>query len=202
MQNRTIVLKHKVYVFKMWNIKLHQPCYSIKRKCFHYGDISQRDNEMSQWIHDLHYLSVLKNCYPPWTTARSSYFLKKPFCCKTHYITWGRYLTSQNSLGSDPNSNVFDTGLGGVTINQDHPWLEGQVWRKRQGVRGGLGRGWTREAERGKEWPWIKLWCRDAVQWAAVAERYKAYDRCSSWKHITALGLKPSKFFQSVEGNT
>lgn len=46
------------------------------------------------------------------------------------YITWNSYLTNQNSLGSEPKSNAFETGLGEVTINQDHPWLEGQVWRK------------------------------------------------------------------------
>lgn len=149
MQNRTIVLKHKVYVFKMWNIKLHQPCYSIKRKCFHYGDISQRDNEMSQWIHDLHYLSVLKNCYPPWTTARSSYFLKKPFCCKTQYITWGRYLTSQNSLGSDPIVMYLILALvESPSTRITHDWRgrcgeKGRGW----GVGWGGGNGGSRERE-------------------------------------------------------
>lgn len=69
-------------------------------------------------------------------------------------------------------------------------------WRGRCGD--SSGGGVNREAERREEWPWIKLWCRDAVQWAAVAERYKAYDRCSSWKHITAPGSTSSEFFLSV----
>lgn len=92
-----------------------------------------------------------------------------------------------------PGSNAFDTGLGEVTIKQDHSWLEGQVFGKRGGWNG-LG------AKRGEDgWPWIKLWCSDVVQWAAVVARYKAYDRFFSWKCITALGLRPSKFSRVLE---
>lgn len=51
-----------------------------------------------------------------------------------------------------------------------------------------------------EEWPWIKPWCRDVAQWAAVTVSYKAYDRCFSWKCITAFGLRPSKFSWVLEG--
>lgn len=71
-------------------------------------------------------------------------------------------------------------------------------WRGRYGEKGWGGN--ELGAERGEEWPWIKLWCRDVAQWAAVAVRYKAYDRCLSWKCITALGLRLSKFSWVLKG--
>lgn len=94
-----------------------------------------------------------------------------------------------------PRSNAFafDTGLGEVTINQDHSWLEGQVCRNGEGEMD-----WEQKGE--DEWPWIKLWCRDVVQWAAVTVRYKAYDRFLFWKCITVLGLRPSKFSWVLQG--
>lgn len=49
------------------------------------------------------------------------------------YITWKRCLTNQNSLVADLKNNAFDTGLGEVAINQDHPRSEGQVWREGEG---------------------------------------------------------------------
>lgn len=124
-------------------------------------------------------------------------FLFSRGCCAgkntVYYLKLISYRPKVPRLWPRSNAFAFDTGLGEVTINQDHSWLEGQVRRNGEGKMD-----WEQNGE--NEWPWIKLWCRDVVQWAAVTVRYKAYDRYFSWKCITALSLRPSKFSWVLEG--
>lgn len=121
------------------------------------------DNEMSHRIHRLHYCSVWKICHLP--CKCKVIFLRSGVVVRCHLLLETDVRPTKTPLVADLKGNAFDSG---VVVKSPSARCASMI---REGG-GGLG------AERGRNDHGSRR--GDVAQWAAVAVRYKAYDRCFS----------------------
>lgn len=122
MQRTNDVLNPSMRCVYMWNsVWIHTNC--ILSLFFHWWNLTV----------ELWFTWTYKNLQATVNSCSAFYFLR------SHWAARCTILLRLKPI-SDRMSNAFNTGLGEVTINQDHPWLERQVCRREEGG-GGLGGG-------------------------------------------------------------
>lgn len=170
MQNRNMVLNP---IIRYMYLNMHQPCYSIRTKCFQLWYVLKGIMKCHIGSTDCITVQFGKSAIFH-ASARSSFWEAALLLDAIYYL----------KLMSDRPKLPWSLTLRVMHLIQELWWSHRQPgvhpWFGRGG--GGLG------AERGRNDHGSRR--GDVAQWAAVAVRYKAYDRCFSWKCITAPSAK------------